>query len=183
MTEKEFTQYVRELQNFYGQELSEKETEMWFKNLSFMSIERFNYILEEIYKTNKYMPKLSEILEIHKSIPYKEQQVKVKGNCNKCNNTGYLLYTKVINGMNYTYACVCDCGRQKRYDGRQVQDIKNKSEFYISKLEEIGIDIKTNKEIDPQRIVKSMNLLNKTNIVSEEIKDLLRRKYIELTRK
>ena len=183
MTEKEFTQYVGELQNFYGQQLSEKETEMWYKNVAFMSIERFNYILEEIYKTNKYMPKLSEILEIHNSIPYEEKEIKVKGNCDKCNNKGYLLYTKTINGMNYTYACVCDCGRQKRYDGTKVQDIKNKSKFYIPTLQEIGINIKTNKEINPPKIVKTMNMLNKTTIVSEQIKELLRKKYIELTRK
>lgn len=183
MTFTEFKQYVTEMQNFYGQTLSDTEIEKWFGNLGFMSIERFNYILEQIYRNNKFIPKLSEILEVHNSIPYEEKKIEVKGNCDKCDNTGYLLYTKMINNRPYTYACVCDCGRQQRYDGTKIKDLKHRNKSYIPTVQELGIQIKANKTITPQQIVKAMNFLNKTNIVSEKIKEILRRKYVEMTRK
>ena len=116
MNKKEFMQYIGQLQNVYDKELSETELDIWYKNLSYMSIERFNYIIAEVYKINKFMPKLSEILEINSKIPYVESPKKVSGKCEKCNNVGYVLYFKEIEGRKYTYAAVCDCGRQVRYD-------------------------------------------------------------------
>lgn len=55
---------------FYGQTLNGVERDIWYENLKFMSLERFNYILSEIYKTNKFMPRLADILQVHKQIPY-----------------------------------------------------------------------------------------------------------------
>ena len=61
---KKFNEYIRQLQNFYGQNLSETELDIWYENLKGMSLERFNYVIAEIYRINKFMPKLSEILEV-----------------------------------------------------------------------------------------------------------------------
>ena len=88
MNNKEFMQYTQEIENFYGQKLSDVERNVWYENLKFLTIERFNYIIAEIYKTNKFMPKLSEILDMHKSIPYRAtvEVEEVKGYCKKCNS-------------------------------------------------------------------------------------------------
>ena len=143
MNKKEFIQYVQELENFYGQKLNDTEREIWFKNLEFMTIQRFNYIIAEIYKTNKFMPKLAEILNIHKSLGYTtvDEQFVVQGDCKKCGNTGYVTYKKIIQNMPYTYVAVCECGRQKRYDGRKCENPKNKSNYYTPLMSELGLEI------------------------------------------
>lgn len=183
MTIEEFTGYTNGIQEFYGTELNQKEFEIWFKELGNLSIERFNYILETLYRKNKFMPKLSELIEINKQLPRELKPEPKKQKCIKCGGSGYLTYTKEINGLKYQYACVCNCGRQKRYDGMQIEDEKNKNKSYIPTENELGFLINTNHEIDPKRIIKAMNMLNHTNIVNDEIKEILRKKYIELTRK
>ena len=139
-----------------------------------MSIERFNYILSEIYKTNKFMPTLADILQVHRQIPYttQKEKTKIKGNCLKCDNTGYVSYFKQIDGRQYIFGAVCDCGRQERFDGRQVSDPKNKSDYYMPTIEELGLEIKTTRPSDSE-IIKSMNMLKNSNIVSEEIKNII----------
>ena len=182
MTEKEFFQYVDEVQNFYGQKLSKIELDVWYENLKFMTVQRFNYIIAEIYKTNKFMPKLADILQVHKSIPYTatETETKSSGNCEKCNNTGYVFYNKVIDGNNYTYAAVCDCGKQRRYDGKECQDPKNKSAFYITTAKELGLEIKTAKP-SKEQILKSMQKLKNSPIISEAIREIIRREFVKMS--
>ena len=182
MSEKEFFEYIQELQNFYGQELSAMEMNIWYENLKFMSVKRFNMILGEIYKTNKFMPKLAEILQIHNQIPYTatQQPVKVKGHCEKCNDTGYVTYFKDIDGMKYQYAAVCDCGRQNRYDGIDCVDPKNKSNYYIPTAQEISLNVKTTKPTKEQ-VLSSMQKLKNSPIISEQVKEIIRREYKKLT--
>ena len=70
MTKQEFIEYVGQIENVYkNQNLSNIEKEIWYENLKFMSIERYNYILAEIYKTSKFRPTLADILQFHKQIP------------------------------------------------------------------------------------------------------------------
>ena len=181
MTEKEFLQYVGEVQNFYGQKLSQMELNIWFENLKFMTMQRFNYILAEIYKTNKFMPKLAEVLAIHNSIPYTvtQEAKKVDGYCEKCNNVGYVLYSKDIDGNIYTYSAVCDCGRQKRYEGKECVDPKNKSDYYIPTAKELGLQITTTKPTKEQ-VLHSMNKLKNSGIIPESVKEIIRREFIKM---
>lgn len=181
MNKKEFIDYIKELENFYGQPLNDTEREVWFENLKFMTIQRFNYIIAEVYKTNKFMPKLSEILAIHKSIPYTalKEQKEVKGDCPKCGNTGYVIYTKVIDGHSYKFGAVCECGRQKRYDGRQVADERNRSDYYIPTVSEIGIEVKDNKPTK-QQVYESMLKLKNSPILPESIRDIIRQEFIKM---
>lgn len=171
---KEFNEYIRQLQNFYGQNLSETELDVWYENLKGMSLERFNYVIAEIYRINKFMPRLSEILEVNKTIPYKAMQSEIKsGKCEKCGNTGYVIYTKEVDGHKYLYSAVCDCGRQTRYDGRQCQIERNKSDYYCPTIKEIGLEVKSNKPSREQVIVSMLKVKN-TGIVSENIKAIVR---------
>lgn len=176
MNNKEFMLYAQEIEYFYNQNLSDTEKNIWYENLKFMPVERFNYILSEIYKTHTFMPRLAEILQIHKSIPYEEKvEIKTK-NCEKCNNTGYVIYTKIVEGRPYKYSAVCDCGRQKRYDGRATENLKNKSDYYIPTIQEIGLDVKSTRPTDEQ-LIKSMNMLKNSSIISENIKNIIRENF------
>lgn len=162
-------------------ELNEKELEVWYENLKFMTIQRFNYIIAEVYKTKQFMPKLSEILEIHKSIPYTamQEQTEVKGHCQKCGDTGYVIYTKLVDGRPYQYAAICDCGRQQRYDGRQCTDAKNQSDYYIPTITEIGLEIKDNKP-SKQQVIESMNKVKNSGIIPESIKEIIRKEFMKM---
>ena len=178
MEYKEFMQYIKELQNYYNQELTENEVDIWYENLKFMTIQRFNYIISEIYKINKFMPKLSEVLAVHKQIPYEVGKTKkeIKGHCNKCNDTGYVFYKKILDGNTYTYTAVCDCGRQQRYDGRQCQDKRNTSEYYVPTTKEMDLKIESHMP-RPEEVVKSMKKLQDSSIISEDIKNLIREEF------
>lgn len=178
MKYKEFMDYVTELQNYYNQELNETEVGIWYESLKFMTVERFNYILSQLYEVNKFMPKLSEVLDMHKQIPYTvgKQEKKINGHCEKCNDTGYIIYTKIINNMPYKYTAVCDCGRQDRYDGRQCVKEKDKSDYYIPTIQEIGLEVKSTRPTDAE-IIKSMNMLKNSSIISENIKDIIRENF------
>lgn len=178
MNKKEFTQYIQELQRYYGEKLNETEAEIWYKNLSFMTIERFNLIMSEIYKTNKFMPKLSEILDMHKQIPYTATvpEKEIKGHCEKCNDTGYVIFTEVKDGYPYEYAAVCECGRANRYSGKECTDPRNKSDYYIPTTNELGLEVETTRPSD-ERIIESMNKLKNSSIVSEDIKNIIRQNF------
>lgn len=178
MTRKEFTQYIQEIQRFYGYELNETEMDIWYESLKFMTIERFNYIIAEIYKTNKFMPKLAEVIDMHKQIPYTQatQRKEIKGHCDKCNDTGYVIYTKLVEGKPYQYSAVCDCGRQNRYDGRTIQDEKHRSDYYVPTIDEIGLDIKDNKPTKKQ-VYDSMTKLKDSSILPESIEDIIRKEF------
>ena len=181
MKDKEFMQYIQELENYYGQKLNDTEKEIWYNSLNFMTMERFNYILSEIYKINKFMPKLSEILDMHKQIPYtagRVEEKKITKHCEKCNDTGYIIYTKIINGMPYKYTAVCECGRQQRYNGRECTDPRNKSEYYIPTAQEIDLKVKTSMPSN-EEVVKSMQMLKNSPIISEDIKNIIRKNFIK----
>ena len=180
MTNKEFMQYTQEIENFYGQKLSDVEKNVWYENLKFMTIERFNYIIAEIYKVNKFMPKLAEVLEMHRSIPYVENIKKdVKGHCEKCDDTGYVTYTKIVNNRPYTYMAVCDCGRHNRYDGSKIHDEKHRSDYYMPTVDEIGLEVKTS-EPSKKQVYDSMMKLKDSTILPESIREIVRKEFVKM---
>lgn len=123
----EFMKEIEEMQNFYKpkEPVSDTEKKVMFENLKNMKIERFKYIINHFYKTSKFMPKLSEILEINRTIGYSTSQVEYKNKkiCSKCKNTGYIVYTKIIvdndRKLPYEFMAICECGRQKQYIGEK----------------------------------------------------------------
>ena len=48
---------LNELENYYNQKLNDTEKEIWYNSLKFMTVQRFNLIISELYKVNKFMPK------------------------------------------------------------------------------------------------------------------------------
>ena len=178
MNRADFMKYMQQMGNLYGTKVNDDQMKIWYENLKFMSLERFNYILSEIYQTSPYMPKLADILQKHKEIPYKpKEDVDNREDCKKCNNTGVILYTKEIDGKPYTYACACTCGRAS-YDGRKMKDEKLKSDFYLATAEELGFENESNKP-NREEVIASMIKVRDSGIVPESIKEIVRRKLKE----
>lgn len=164
MTLKEFKEYITELQNVYDKKFNDTQIQVWYENLKFMSVERFNYILAEFYKTSQFMPSLADILEKHKSIPYEEKKEETSGMCKKCNNTGYITYTKELNGYPYTYVATCSCKRQQPYEDEK---------YKMKTAEELGFTEKP-KETTEEEIINAMVKLSNSGMVSEQFKQMMR---------
>ena len=128
MTGTEFHNGVARLEQFYQKRLEEYEKDIWYKELGKMRVERFNQIIQKAYTQCKFMPKLADIFEINKEIPYIEKQKEIKTvECPKCKSTGIVLYTKMINNRAYTYGARCTCENAKKHS------------FKIPSIQQIGI--------------------------------------------
>ena len=175
---KEFTEVINEMQAMYDKKLNDTEINVWFENLKFLTIKRFRYIIAELYKTSVYMPKLAEILNKHKDIPYKPtQEIDTKEYCKKCNNTGIIFYTKLIDNKPYQYACACTCGRAS-YDGRKIKEEKDRSDYYLETAQQLGFNDISNKP-SKEEVITSMIKVKDSGIVSENIKAIVRKKLKE----
>ena len=64
----EFTEVVKELENFYEKEITDEQRQIWFRELRNLEIKRFKYIISQIYRTSKFLPKLADILEINSNL-------------------------------------------------------------------------------------------------------------------
>lgn len=112
MTITEFVEISGEIIKFYGKELAEYESKIWYEELKDMSKERFRQITRECFRNNKFMPKLADIVEYNRTVPrIEKQQETTTEDCKICQNTGLLGYYKrdVENGINYFYAAKCKC--------------------------------------------------------------------------
>ena len=141
----EFMNEVKQLENFYGKDLTDEQKQIWYKELRYLELPRFKYIETQIYKTLKFMPKLADIIEINSSLGYsqvKKDEQKIK--CNKCNGTGYILYKKIAdNGtagkFENLYGAICTCRQKTKYEGWKITDEGHRSNYYTPYAEEIRI--------------------------------------------
>lgn len=141
----EFMNEVKQLENFYGKELTEEQKQIWYKEVRYIELPRFKYIETQIYKTLKFMPKLADIIEINSNLGYsqiKKEQQKVQ--CKKCNGTGYITYIKKIdNGdmkeIEYIYGAICTCRQKKKYEGWKISEERYRSNYYTPYAEEVNI--------------------------------------------
>lgn len=144
MTIDDFTKATTEIENFYQKEISDEQKKVWFSELKAMDIRRFKYVISQVYRTCKFIPKLADIIEINTSLGYSQVKKEVaKSECKRCKGTGYILYKKFIpNGdkkMEYEYMAVCSCGRQRQYKGWEVSEDRYKSNYYTPLAIEIGL--------------------------------------------
>jgi len=136
----EFIEETTRLEKYYGKELDEFQRKVWYEELKNIPLARYRMIVREIYKTSKFMPKLADILEIHKTLPYaKKAEESEAVECKKCNSDGVVVFTKLVEGIPYQFAARCTCknGDKYRYDGRELHE--NKSRYYIPSIDEVGI--------------------------------------------
>lgn len=133
MTSGEFNIAIQKLENFYGKQYNDVQKQEIFKAFSQYTQARFVYLTSIVYKQCKYLPMLSELVELHQTIPYAEIQKKLgnKVKCDKCKNRGFYIYCKNINGIEYDFIVKCDCSEEFNFDGRKMKDPRNKSRYFI----------------------------------------------------
>ena len=62
MTIDDFTKATTEIENFYQKEISDEQKKVWFQELKGMDIRRFKYVISQVYRTCKFIPKLADII-------------------------------------------------------------------------------------------------------------------------
>lgn len=141
----EFIEATSRLEQYYGKEYTNEQRQIMFDELKSLTIERYRQLISMLIRKSKFLPKVADFTEVDIETPYTKQDEIQKTECKKCNSTGYLIYQKVIRDGNrkleYQYACLCNCGNAKRYEGWNVSDKRYKSEFYTPLAQEIGLDI------------------------------------------
>lgn len=140
----EFMDSVKQLENFYGKEMTDEQKRIWFENVKIMNIERFRYIIANLYKTSKFMPKLADVFELNMTIGSIEKKVEAnQEHCEKCNNTGYVIYKQILKNRNkdivYDYGAICSCNRKKQYKGWEISDERYRSKYYTPLATELGL--------------------------------------------
>lgn len=115
----EFIEETRKIERFYGKELSEEQQKIWFENLKKINIERYKYLIGEMYRKNKYFPTLAEIFQLNEAIGIKKPDEKTYKTikCNICNGRGVIAYSKTIDYLSYNFVCKCNCANSSRYIG------------------------------------------------------------------
>lgn len=141
----EFVEATTRLEQYYGKEYTNEQRQIMFDELQNLPIERYKQLISMLIKKSKFLPKIADFTEVDIETPYTIQDKIQKTECKKCNSTGYLIYTKVIKDGNRElknqYACLCNCGNAKKYEGWNVSDKRYKSEFYTPFVQEIGLKI------------------------------------------
>lgn len=140
----EFLDVVAQIERFYQKEISEEQKQIWFKELRSLDIVRFNYIVSQVYRTSKFLPKLADILEINANLGYSQAKKEIEQKkCNKCKGTGYLIYKKLIdNGtekLENVYGAICTCRQKQKYEGWKITDERYRTNFYTPYAEEVGL--------------------------------------------
>lgn len=140
----EFDEEVSKLERFYQKKVTDEQRRIWFTELRNLDISRFKYIISQVYRTSKFLPKLADILEINANLGYSQvKQEENKNKCKRCNGTGYITYKKTTkngaNDMLYEFGAICSCRMKPRYEGWKITDERYRSNFYTPFAEEVGI--------------------------------------------
>lgn len=143
----EFIEETARIEKFYEKELTEFQQKEWYRELKTIPLNRYRQIIMQVYRECKFMPKLADIVSINAELPYgqKKEEVTEKVDCNNCNGTGILFYTKLFDNGNkkipYQYVARCDCknGLEFAYDGTQISDTQHRSEFHVPTVTQINL--------------------------------------------
>ena len=137
MTEAEFVIATDRLEQFYEKELNSTQRKEWFNILKNLSKERYQKLIVEALKTCKYMPKLSEMIELNKNIidVHKMDLVKINVPCKNCENLGLIKYFKNINGIKYEFFALCSCENAKNWNNYKDK----RGENYFPDARELGL--------------------------------------------
>lgn len=127
MTQSEFIEVTSEIEKFYEKELTTEQRRVWFEELKNINKEKYRQISKKIYITSKFFPKLTDIIEINKTLPTTLKDDGKIYECSRCNRTGIIIYKKIFDSREYEYAARCNC-----LNGQK----KSKS---IPSIDEVGI--------------------------------------------
>lgn len=124
MTMAEFINETDTICEFYGKDIGSYERHIWFEEIGNLKVERYKEIIRECFRTEKFMPKLADILKIKKELPNKAKDDWIPVECEKCGSTGIITYHKRDNesGINYLYGARCICANGERL-GKDIPSI------------------------------------------------------------
>lgn len=110
----EFIEATSKLETYYEKEYTDEQRRIMFDELKNLSIERYRKIISQCIRSCKFLPKVADIIKANGDIiEIKSEDNSPKYDCNKCNKTGYVIYTKIIQdgdkAIPYTYALRCTC--------------------------------------------------------------------------
>lgn len=141
----EFDEEINKIERFYQKQgaITDEQRQIWYRELRNLDIARFKYIIAQIYRTSKFLPKLADIIETNNNLGYSQiKQEQNTNNCKICNGTGYVTYKRTTkngaNDMLYNFGAICSCRTKQKYDGWKVTDERYKSNYYIPFIEKIG---------------------------------------------
>lgn len=136
----EFMEEIKKIENYYQKEMTDEQKKIWFDNLKNMNIARFKYIIANLFRTSKFIPKLADVYELNSSLGVIKREEQKK-NCPKCNNTGYIIYKKPAKDgeIETEYGAICSCKRQTQYKGWEINDEAHRTEFYTPLVEELTL--------------------------------------------
>ena len=123
MTQNEFLNCLDKWETFYKNKdesnvLTTYQTEIWFENLKMINQDRFLQIINECFKEYKYMPKLADLINLHKTLKYPTKEKKEKVKCDICKGKGFIIYLRKIpelSNINYQYVARCNCQNARDY--------------------------------------------------------------------
>lgn len=145
MTQSEFIEATSRIEQYYGKEYTNEQRQIMFKEIGDIGIDRFRQLISAIIRKSKFLPKIADFIEANIETPFVSQKDDLqKIECKKCNSTGYLIYTKIIKDgereLKNQYACICNCGNGRKYEGWKVSDKRYRSNFYTPLAQEIRMD-------------------------------------------
>lgn len=144
MTIDEFTKATTEIENYYQKEITDEQKKIWFNEIKNIDIKRFKYIISQVYRTCKFLPKLADIIEINTNLGHSQvKKEETSKKCDKCKDTGYIIYQKKIKDgekeLINEYMAVCSCGKQKQYKGWEFPDERYRTNYYTPLAVELGL--------------------------------------------
>lgn len=139
MTFQEFKNATQKLEHCYNRKMNEMQSEVWFDELKYYDLEKYKKAINRICTTNQYFPALSVMLENLKNTRADVDLTKQKVECKACRGTGIVLYHKIVDGIDYEYACQCNCQNAEGldYDGTKIADKEHRSPFYLAKAVDV----------------------------------------------
>lgn len=143
---KEFLEETDKIERYYSKELDKFQREIWFSEFKNLNIQRYRQIVREVFRSCKFMPKLADLIEINNTLAYaKKESIQETCECKRCEGKGFILYTKIVKNGNrdlqYQMFARCDCknGEKYCYDGTKINDVENRSKFYVSTIAQVGV--------------------------------------------
>ena len=114
MIRSEFVEATSRLETYYEKDYTDEQRKIMFDELKNLSIERYRKVISQCIRSCKFLPKVADLIKANGDIIETGENKEItKYECDKCNQTGYVIYTKIIQdggrAIPYTYALRCTC--------------------------------------------------------------------------
>lgn len=144
MTRYDFDVATTDLEAYYEKAFNPTQKQIWFEELQYYTTEKYKKAINKICKTSQYRPTLGIMLDTIRSIKDEQEAPKEAVECKACHGTGYIIYKKKINDMEYDYVCQCNCPNAigLDYDGTKIADKEKRSDYYLAKAVDVfGVEV------------------------------------------